>query len=63
MQKMNPTSACSNQGLHRILSSYWLEHFYLMKKATKVLLYFGFDCGMFEFKEQLMSLSHFWIAA
>ncbi len=34
--------------LHRILSSYWLAHFYLMKKSAKVLLYFqyfGLDSG------------------
>ncbi len=55
--------ACSDHGLHRILSSYWLAHFYLMKKSTKVLLYFGLDCGMMEFftykpqsKEQFISL-------
>jgi hypothetical protein len=33
----------SDHGLHRILSSYWLAHFYL--KSAKVLLYFGLDCG------------------
>jgi hypothetical protein len=53
-----------------ILSSYWLAHFYLMKKSAKVLHYFGLDCGMLEFfkysshapssKEQLLSLPHFW---
>jgi hypothetical protein len=27
--------------------SYWLSHFYLLKKsAKKVLLYFGLDCGL-----------------
>jgi|694.fasta_scaffold19608_6 hypothetical protein len=26
----------SVHGLHRILSSYWLAYFYLMKKSTKV---------------------------
>jgi hypothetical protein len=59
--------ACSDHGLHRILSSYWLAHFYLMKKSSKVLLYFGLDCGTMEFftyepqsKEQLISLLHFW---
>jgi hypothetical protein len=38
-----------------------------MKKSSKVLLYFGLDCGMLKFfthkplsKEQLMSLPHFW---
>ncbi len=59
--------ACSNHSLHRILSSQWLVHFYLMKKSTKVLLYFILDCEMMEFftyksqsKEQLISLPHFW---
>jgi hypothetical protein len=58
---MNPTSCLLYHGLHRILSSYWLEHFHLMKKSTKVRLYFGLDCGMMEFftyepqpKEQLI---------
>ncbi len=60
--KLNPTS-----WLHRILSSYWLAHCYLMKKSTKVALYFGLDCGMMKFftfkpqsKEQLMPLPHLW---
>ncbi len=48
MQKCIQTSACSDHGLHRILSSYWLEHFYLMNKSAKVLLCFGLDCGMLE---------------
>ncbi len=30
--------------LFRILSSYWLAHFHLLKKSAKVLLYFGLDC-------------------
>ncbi len=38
--------ACSVHGLHRILSSYWLVHCYLMKKSTKVQLFFGLDSGM-----------------
>jgi hypothetical protein len=38
--------ACWDHGLFRILSSYWLAHFYLMKKSAKVLLYFGLDCGI-----------------
>ncbi len=41
MQKWIQPPACSDQSLHRILSSYWLAHFYLMKKSAKVLLYFG----------------------
>jgi hypothetical protein len=44
-QKCIQPPACSDHdhGLHRILSSYWLAHFYLMKKSVKVLLYFGLD--------------------
>jgi hypothetical protein len=64
--EMNPTS-CLFGGLHRILSSYWLAHCHLMKKSTKLQLYSGLDCGMMEFftyklqfKEQLISLPHFW---
>jgi hypothetical protein len=67
MQNWIQPPACSDHGLHRILSSYWPAHFYLMKKSAKVLLYFGLDCGMMEFftyepqsKEQLISLLHFW---
>ncbi len=41
--------SCSDHDLLRILSSYWLAHFYLMKKSAKVLLYFGLDCGILEF--------------
>jgi hypothetical protein len=53
--------------LHRILTSYWLAHFYLMKKPAKVQLYFSSGCGILEFftykpqyKEQLMPLPHLW---
>ncbi len=67
MQKWIQPPACSVHGLHRILSSYWLAHFYFMKKPAKVLLYFGLDCGMMKFftlkpqsKGQLMSLPHLW---
>jgi hypothetical protein len=67
MQKLIQPPACTDHGLHRILSSYWLEHFYWMKKSAKELLYFGLDCGLLEFftyepqsKEQMMSLPHFW---
>ncbi len=67
MQKWIQPPAFSDHGLHRILSSYWLAHFYLMKKSTKGLLYFGLDCEMMKFftfkpqpKEQLISLPHFW---
>ncbi len=49
MQKWIQPPACAYHGLHRILSSYWLAHFYLMKKSAKVQLYFGLDCGMLEF--------------
>ncbi len=65
--KMNPTSCLFGSRLHRILSSYWLAHFYLMKKSAKELLFFCLDCGMMKFftfksqpKEQLISLSHLW---
>ncbi len=34
MQKWIQPPACSDHGLHRILSSYWLAHFYLMKKSA-----------------------------
>ncbi len=67
MQKWIQPPACSVHGLHRILSSYWLAHFHLMKKSVKVQLYFGLGCGMMEFftcepqsKEQLMYLPHLW---
>ncbi len=67
MQKWIQPPACWVHGLHRILSSYWLAHFHLMTKSTKVQLYFGLGCGMMEFftckpqsKEQLMSLPHLW---
>jgi hypothetical protein len=63
--KMNLT-ACWDHGF-RILSSYWLAHFYLIKKSAKVLLYLGLDCGMMDFstykpqsQEQLLTLPHFW---
>ncbi len=66
MQKLLQPPACSDHGLHRILSSYWLAHFPLMKNSAKVQLYFGLDCGMMAFftdepqsKEKLMSLPHF----
>ncbi len=67
MQKWIQPPTCSVHGLHRILSSYWLAHCYLMKKSTKGQLFFGSDCGMmkiFTLKPQpkglLMSLPHFW---
>jgi hypothetical protein len=43
MQKFIQPPAYSDHGLHRILSSYWLVHFYLMKKSAKVhaLFWFG----------------------
>jgi hypothetical protein len=66
MQKKIQPPAYLNYGLHRIFFSYWLAHFYLMKKSAKVLLYFGLYCGMLKFftlkpqsKEQLMSLPNF----
>jgi hypothetical protein len=35
--------------LYRILSSYGLAHFYLLKKSAKGLHYFGLECGMLFF--------------
>jgi hypothetical protein len=49
MLNLTQPPACSDHGLHRILSSYWLAHYYLMKKSSKVHLYLGLDCGMMEF--------------
>ncbi len=45
IQKLIQPLACLDHGLYRILSFYWLAHFYLMKKYSKVLHYFGLDCG------------------
>jgi hypothetical protein len=36
MQKWIQPAACLVHDLHRILSSYWLAHCYLMKESTKV---------------------------
>ncbi len=47
-QNWTQPPACSDHRLHRILSSYWLAHCYMMKKSTKVALYFGLDCGMMD---------------
>ncbi len=49
MQKWIQPPASSVNGLHRILSSYWLAHCYLMKKSTKVQLFFGSDFWMMKF--------------
>jgi hypothetical protein len=67
IQKSLQPQAFSTHGLYRILSSYWLAHFYLMKKVPH---YFGLDCKMLELlkysthepssKEQLLTLPHFW---
>ncbi len=35
MQKWIQPPACLDHGLHRILSSYWLAHFHLMKNPRK----------------------------
>jgi hypothetical protein len=43
MQNWTQPPDCLDHGLHRILSSYWLAHFYLMKKSAKELLYFGLE--------------------
>ncbi len=48
MQNWTQTPSCSDHGLHKILSSYWLAHCYLIKKSTKVALYLGVDCGMMD---------------
>ncbi len=70
IQKWIQPPACSDHGLYRILSSYRLAHFYLMKKSAKVLHYCGLDCGMLEFlqifiaqaviQRQLLTFPHFW---
>ncbi len=70
IQKLIQPSACWDHGLFRILSSYWMSHFYLLKKSAEVLLYFGLDCGLLVFfmysthkpqsQEQLLTLPHFW---
>ncbi len=42
MQKWLQPPACSDLGLHRILSCYWLAHFHLMKnppKCTSILVW------------------------
>jgi hypothetical protein len=46
---------CKDHGLYRILSSYWLAHFNLMKKSARVLDYFGLDCS----KKSLMVQGHY----
>ncbi len=38
MQKWNEPPACSNHGLHRFLSSYWLAHLLFDEKTAKLLL-------------------------
>ncbi len=55
IQKWIQPPACSDYGLYRILSSYWLAHFYLVKKSAKVLHYSGTDCGMLEFFNILLT--------
>ncbi len=67
MQNWTQSPACSVQGLHRMLSFYWLAHFHLMTKSAKVELYFGSGCRMMKFftcepqsKEHLMPLPHLW---
>ncbi len=43
IQKCIQLPACSDHGLYRILSSYWLAHFYLIKKICQsaALFWFG----------------------
>ncbi len=66
-KKASNPPTCSVHGMHRMLSSYWLAHFHLMKKSAKVQLFFGSGCGMMKVftcepqsKEQLMPLPHLW---
>ncbi len=54
MQKWIQPPACSVHGLHRILSSYWLAHCYLMKKSTKVYLFLGLDFRIFWFLKRML---------
>jgi hypothetical protein len=42
MQKWIQPPACCNHGLHIILSSNWLAHFYLMKKIRQSAVLFWF---------------------
>jgi hypothetical protein len=72
IQKWIQPPACWDHGLYRILSSYWLAQFYLLKKSALGLQlhYFDLDCGMLLFfkysthelksKEQLLTFWHFW---
>ncbi len=39
IQKIIQPPACSDHGLYRILSAYWLVHFYLLKKSARGLHY------------------------
>jgi hypothetical protein len=59
VQKWIRPPACSDKRLHRIMSSYWLAHFYLIKKSAKVLLYFGLDCGMLEFSRAVIQRTNY----
>ncbi len=48
--------ASSAHGLYRILCSYWLAHFYVMKKKyAKEFHGFGLDCRMLEFLQIFFS--------
>ncbi len=49
IQKLIQSPAFLDHGLFRILSSYWLSHFSLLKKSAKVRLYFGLDFGLLVF--------------
>ncbi len=57
MQNWIQPPACSVHGLHRILSSYWLAHFLLMKKFAKVQLHFGLGCGMMDAIQRTIDVS------
>jgi hypothetical protein len=64
MQKWIQPLACSDHGLHWILSFYWWAHFYLMKKSA-ALFWFGlWDVGILYsqvvIQRKIESLTHFW---
>ncbi len=59
--------ACSYHGLYRILSSYWLAHFYLLKNSAKGMHYFGWIAGCWNSSNVLFTTRipkincwHFW---
>jgi hypothetical protein len=65
--KLNPTSCLFGSRVAWNLVFLLAGALFLMKKSTKVALYFGSDCGMMKFftfkpqtKEKLMPLPHLW---